>query len=717
MLYLSTPPGPVKSRNPFPTPLTFVASLFAVLLLAGVFVVDLVSSREQYLNNGVQQVDYHGHMLAEHVARSFDSVEILLDELVPQISQLNPWWQWSPHQGHEFLKSRLTRSLPPIRHLIIFGADGDQRFTSFAEAPPLINIRDRPYFVQLRDGAAKARYGPYLGRNSNRPTYAVAHRLDAPDGSFTGALMVAIEPDYFEEFCWSTRPFEEFESALVNAEGRVVGLCRPSLRRGSLKGIGEDFRSVLAGGAFAGLTADVRTSVSDGEDFILAVETVPDYPDLRVISAIPKARLLAQWRKYALQSSLLGVIALLALAIAGLLIRRQFKEISGFAAQLRAHRDTLEMRVSEATGELEQRRRDAEQLAEAKSRFLAAASHDLRQPLQALRLFVGDLRRQLGDGQQKGVLQRIAQAIEAMNEQLDSLLEISRLDMADIEPQWATLPVEQVFDKLAATYRPLADAFGVRLQFSPRRRVIHGDAVLLARLLGNLIHNAIKFSPHGTVLVCARWGAGGATRIEVRDNGAGIDEKYQKAIFEEFFQLNNRAREAHAGLGLGLSIVSRIARLLDAPLGLRSRSSAGSTFSLRVKPAPTENVAPIAPAPAPAPQLLLIGRPGSRLRAFAKRAGEWGYAVSVAENAAAAQPLLAVGHAIPIAFPDPRRSDPAELARLLKVHPGIVIHPEGEDVANAGPYHLCLPLKPARVRALLRSLYAGRTQRRTPRRP
>jgi len=693
----------VKSRHLFSTPATFVASLFAVLLVASVFVVDLVRSRQQYLTTGSHQVTYHGHMLAEHVARSFDSMEILLDELQPQISQLNPWWKWSPQQGHAFLKSRLTRSLPQIRHLLIFSADGEQRFASFSESPPSINVKDRPYFVQLRNGAGKARYGPYVGRNSQRPTYAVAQRLDFPDGRFAGAIMAGIEPDYFEEFCWSTRPFEEFESALVNAEGHIIGLCRPSDQRGTEEGIGNDFRRVLAGGAFATLPHDLKTSFTETDHFILSVETVAGYPDLRVISLMPKTRLLSQWYKYALQSSLLGAIALLALAIAALLIRRQFKEIGRVTEQLSAHRDTLETRVSEATRELEQRRQGAERIAEAKSRFLAAASHDLRQPLQALRLFVGDLVRSLDGTPHKTLLHRIEQATDAMNEQLECLLEISRLDMADIEPQWASLSVSALFTQLAANYRPTAEAKNVRLVFRPRELSVHSDPVLLGRLLGNLIDNAIKFSPQGTVLVCARWSSKG-TRIEVRDNGSGIAPEHQQAVYDEFFQIANVARESHAGLGLGLSIVSRVARLLHAPLTLRSRLHAGSVFSIRLS-ASTPNGKRLTPVEHLIPKLILVGAESESGRKFAAQAGEWGYGIEPADSADAARGLLAASEAIPIIVMRDFCDIGEALRELLHDYPGIVIRPPGGEVLGLGPYDLTEPVRPARLRALLRSLH------------
>lgn len=682
----------------------FIAGLVAIVLVAATFAVDTVASRARHLARGAHQLQYASRMLAMYAARSFDGIEILLDELEPQLKQLNHGQNWSPQQGNDFLKKHVTHALPQIRNLVIFNADGDQRFASLGAPPRPINVKDRPYFIQLREGASRVRYGPYINRNSHQASYAVAQRLHAADGSFSGVLLAAAEPNYFEAFCWSSRPYAEFDSALVNAEGRIIALCRPPAEHVQLKGIGEDYRAVLAGGAFAGKILTAHTDRAENEDFMLHAEAVPGYADLRVISSMPKTPLLAEWQEHLERSMLLGGAALLALSIAGWLVWRQIRQVSRSNTQLRRHSDKLESHVGDVTVELDRRRQDAQHVGLAKSRFLAAASHDLRQPMQALHLFVGELLRNPGGAQQTILLQRIQQATDAMGQQLEDMIVLSRLDMAGIEAQWENLSMNTVFRQLAAIYQPLAEAHGVRLIFLPRETFVHSDAILLRSLLGKLIDNAIKFSPQGTVLVCVRRDTAGSTRVEVRDNGPGVAEENQRTIYEEFFQVGNAARQSHAGLGLGLSIVSRLARLLNTPLTLRSRPGTGSTFSL-VLPAASARPDAAAPAAQAIPRLLLIGTDGENARSLTEQAAEWGYLIENAGDADAARPILGRGGCIAVVFSDDHCVICDQLHALLRDYPGIVIHPPGCPVSGLGPYHLVKPVKPARLRALLRSLH------------
>lgn len=672
----------------------------AVLMLVGVLALDMLGSRQKEMEDGIRQIEQHDRILAEHVARSFDSIEVLLDEMRIAIQE-GGWQRWTAEQGHQHIKSRLSRSLPQIRHLLIFGAEGSQRHTSFSETAPMINVRDRIYFQQLLDGAERARYGPYTGRNSNRPTYALARRLENANGQFAGALVVAIEPEYFEAFCRSTRPLDEFEAAIVNAEGAIISLCRSlGTEPGQLEGkAGDDFRKVLARGEFASLSLAMNRSSVESSDYIMATEPVPGYFDLRVVSVTPKSALMRGWHKHMQQVLLLAALALITLASAVVLIRRQFRQLATLTSELKSNQELLEERIAEATEELNLKRSEAERMAEAKSRFFAAASHDLRQPLHALQLFLGDLARLAESPEQRVLVQRIESATRAMTGQLRSMLDISRLDMANIVPQRTTLQLNDIFDQLAATYSPAAEAARVRLLFRPRSATLETDAALLIRLLGNLVDNAIKFSPSGTVLICARWRAN-AVRIEIRDNGKGIPPAHQKAIYDEFFQVGNDARNPGAGLGLGLAIAHRIARLLGANISLRSAAARGTTFALTLpcvvghRPLPST-------APARATRLIVIGPPGD----FAERAKRWGYVVELAENAESAWRLMQDGHVIPLVIHDGSAGLPTELQSLLRQHPGVVITPAECDIPELGAYHLHEPIKPARLRALLRSLH------------
>jgi signal transduction histidine kinase len=224
--------------------------------------------------------------------------------------------------------------------------------------------------------------------------------------------------------------------------------------------------------------------------------------------------------------------------------------------ELAGSHDLLEERVREATQELAGQKNAAERANTAKSRFLAAASHDLRQPLHALSLFATDLQRQLRSGTAKE-LPRLAEQIAAsttiLGELLDSLLDISRLDVAGIKPDSRPAPVQPIFERLANSFRRAATDRNITLRFRPSRLWVESDPIMLERMIANLVSNALRYTqPGGCVLVAAR-SRGNRVSIEVRDNGIGIAAEHQAAIFAEFYQVGNVAREQNKGLGLGLS--------------------------------------------------------------------------------------------------------------------------------------------------------------------
>lgn len=676
----------------------------AILLLVAALVLDAVSERSREIARTTRQLAQHDRILSEHVARSLDSIEVLLDEMALALAE-GGWQQWNAAEGHQRLKARLTRSLPQIRHLLIFDAEGTQRHTSFAEAPPVINVKDRTYFRRLADGAERTRYGPYIGRNSNRWTYAVARRLNAPDGKLAGVLMVAIEPDYFAEFCRTIRPHDELDAAVVNTDGRVVALCRatPGSEKTPNLGTGEDYRQILAKGEFANLPIVAQRALEESENFFMTAESVPGYADLRVVSTTPKRRLLQTWLDNIRPVGILALAALGGLIVAIMLIRKQIRQLGELTQELHDNRNGLESRISAATAELVARRTDAERLAEAKSRFFAAASHDLRQPLHALSLFLGDLSRLADSPEQKVLIERIESATRAMTGQLRSLLDISRLDMANIVPQRTLLPLTNIFEQLAATYTVTAKDARVSLRFKPRKVTIETDPALLLRLLGNLVDNAIKFSPGGGVMVCARWRAN-AVRIEVRDNGKGIPDAHQRAIYDEFFQVGNPARDPGAGLGLGLAIAQRIARLLGTAITLRSSPSRGSVFSLTLPCVPGTRYADPESVPLDNPRLVLIGET-EVCRDFAERARRWGYDIDIAETLQTAWRMLETGRGIPVVIHPGACMLTGEHQSLLRRYKGVVITAADCEIPELGAYQLREPIRPARLRALLRSLH------------
>ena len=234
---------------------------------------------------------------------------------------------------------------------------------------------------------------------------------------------------------------------------------------------------------------------------------------------------------------------------------------------------------------LAQAKAEAEAANAAKSRFLAAASHDLRQPLHALGLFVAELAgRERAPGNQT-LVARIGQSVRALETMFGELLDMSQLDVGKVKVTLSHFPVQQMFDRVATDFLLLAQEKGLRLRIRPTRQWCESDPLHIERILRNLVSNAIRYTTRGGVLVACRV-RGKRLWLEVRDTGVGLSEGDRERIFEEYFQIDNPGRNRDKGLGLGLSIVQRLADLLGERLVVKSVPGRGSLFAVRVRPAP-----------------------------------------------------------------------------------------------------------------------------------
>lgn len=245
--------------------------------------------------------------------------------------------------------------------------------------------------------------------------------------------------------------------------------------------------------------------------------------------------------------------------------------------------------------ELTERTADAEKANLAKSRFLAAASHDLRQPLHALGLFVGALGARVSDPDNQDLVNKIRTSVDALDDLFNALLDISKLDAGVLEPQLKDTFIQPLMDRMESEYGPVAKEKGLDFRVSNCRESIHSDPVLLERLLRNLVSNAVNNTPSGGIeLKCTRRESN--LCIEVIDSGIGIPKEHLNNIFDEFYQVGNPERDRKKGLGLGLAIVDRIAKLLEYPINVSSVLDKGSIFSVEVplaKSVPDDDILPI----------------------------------------------------------------------------------------------------------------------------
>jgi signal transduction histidine kinase/CheY-like chemotaxis protein len=235
--------------------------------------------------------------------------------------------------------------------------------------------------------------------------------------------------------------------------------------------------------------------------------------------------------------------------------------------------------------EIRDKSRQVAEASEHKSRFLAAASHDLRQPMHALGLFVAQLRRHMASAEGRRLVDRIDDAVTGMNELFNALLDITKLDAGVLTPTIAEFPIAELLRRIVGTFAPVAQEKGLSLRLVSSSAWARSDPVLLERIVLNLVSNAARYTNVGGIVVGCRH-RGAKLRIEVADSGPGIPEDQRRKIFSEFYRLADTAKADQVGLGLGLAIVERLCTLLDHPIELASTPGKGSRFSVTVPTAP-----------------------------------------------------------------------------------------------------------------------------------
>jgi signal transduction histidine kinase len=399
--------------------------------------------------------------------------------------------------------------------------------------------------------------------------------------------------------------------------------------------------------------------------------------------------------------------------------------LNQMATRLAWGRDELERQVEKVTHELRQKKEQAENATLAKSRFLAAASHDLRQPSHALGMFVARLGQLPMDTQMRHLVEHMDISVQAMQDLLDGLLDLSRLDSGNVPVRMAAVDINELLVSVRNAMEATAEAKGLRLRVRPTTLWALSDPLMLQRMLANLVINAIRYTEQGTVLVACRRHGNHGVRMEVWDSGIGIPEEHHENVFKEFYQLANRAGDRNFGLGLGLNIVQRSAELLGHGIALRSQPGCGTRFSiiLHTAVAAPETPAVAAQALQPGPgdvsgmHILLIEDNVSAREAVQGLLQSWGCRVRVAASRMEALEQLRSG-----GVPDLILSDyhlgasetgmdciAALRERASTVIPACLMSGETHEdfmqaVTAADLPLLHKPVRPAKLRSLLRRL-------------
>lgn len=290
-----------------------------------------------------------------------------------------------------------------------------------------------------------------------------------------------------------------------------------------------------------------------------------------LFSAIPLIVRLFLWGEDFFQ--ILGVLSLLFVMINTASARISHRRIK---QQIR-----LEYENRQLVDFLKTEKERAERANEIKTRFLAAASHDLRQPLHAMGLFVDALDARIQFPDVRKIVDKLKLSTQSLKGLLNSILDISKLDAGVLKPDVSDFNLRILLDQLALEFGPQSASRGLKLRIRPCEASVRSDPIMLARILRNLLTNAIRYTQAGGVLLgCRR--RNGKVRIEVYDTGQGIPAGEIEHVFEEFYQVDNPERDRNKGLGLGLAIVKRLADLMQHELEVHSRSGKGSVFAITV---------------------------------------------------------------------------------------------------------------------------------------
>ena len=390
-------------------------------------------------------------------------------------------------------------------------------------------------------------------------------------------------------------------------------------------------------------------------------------------------------------------------------------------------RDSIEMRFEnlELVEELRRQKEDLDRANSAKTRFLAAASHDLRQPMQAIALLAESLDERVRDTATRRIVDSMRNSVAAMSSLLNTILDISRLDAGTTKAQTAVFPISRVLDRLRSSFAERAALKGLVLRVRPSAEFVETDEILLYRIVANLTENAVRYTSSGGILVACRR-RGDSVSLGVWDSGIGIPEDKLGEIFLEFHQLGNPQRDREQGLGLGLAIVDRTARLLGLKVTVRSRIGKGSAFALDIPRGDPAKIRMPEPVPAAASlegcAVLVVEDDRDIRNAMTLLLEGWNCRVATAASGADADAALAqLGSAPDIVIADydlAGENGIQVIDRIRGTHSGIEgilvsgdVSREAITQADLSRYPMLhKPVRPARLRATLAALWRDRAE-------
>ena len=543
---------------------------------------------------------------AERILRFVDELEAHLRWLIA------PSWSSTNEDDRRIDALRTLRGLAPVSTLRLLDPQGLEQLRVSRLGPDVVASgadlgRTDAYLAARREGR---HVGPVYFQDGSEPYVTI---YLGGTSARQGSVVADVNLKLIWDIVAASRIGEAGRMLLVDDAGRLISHPDISLvlRRADVSALPQ-VRAALASSRSGGGTVLVAGRDLDGQEILSAHARLPSL-GWSGITELPRAEVLAPI--YAsIRLSLVALLGgLVAAVVCGVLIARhmirpietltagaarigagaldhriaiarsdEFAELgerfNEMADSLQAERATLEHKVAQRTQELARAN-------QAKSRFLASASHDLRQPLHALSLFIDELHANPTRDRRVRLNGKLAEAVGSLNSMFDAILDTSKIEAGAIKPVLSRFPVAPLCEGLRVLFVPAAAAKGLDLEIGSSTLWVESDALLLQRIVQNLMANAIRYTDKGSVaLSCSE--SDGLLSIAVTDTGPGVPAAMQSDIFGEFFRAPTTGQSGERGLGLGLFIVASFARLLNHPISLVSAPGRGSTFAIRVPVAP-----------------------------------------------------------------------------------------------------------------------------------
>jgi signal transduction histidine kinase/ActR/RegA family two-component response regulator len=604
--------------------------------------------------NGVSDIWFSYHEQQKLLVRiQREQAKAAADRISQFLGEITVGLEWQTQlslsddtlEDWQFDAARLLRQVPALTEIVQLDATGREQFRVSREAPDVIashadHSKEVPFIQAM---ANKIYYGPVYFIDESQPYMTIAAAGDRPeDGVIIGQVNLTFIWDVISQI----KVGNHGQAYVIDDAGRLIAYPDISqvLRKIDMSGLAQVQAARAAVARPSADSDDLLVKPLQGVD-ITGRRVLSTYAELKppgestygevrltrpgtyavvkpagwlVFAELPLDEAYAPLYGSALRAGILILVALALAILAGLVLARRMvvpiralrdsatrvgngdlthrisidtgDELEALGDQFNAMAARLQESYASLEGKVEERTRQLEAANQAKSRFIAAASHDLRQPLHALGLFVAQLHGKLRAAERSQIIGRIEDALAAMNQLFSALLDISKLDAGATAVNVTVFPVAQLLGDAETTFAGAAREKGLSFRVMPSNTWVKSDFILLEQIVFNLITNALRYTHFGGVLVGCRK-RGDELRIEVWDSGIGIPPDQHDKIFGEFYRLSEPDRDRRTGLGLGLAIVDRMCKLLDHPIAIKSTVGRGSVFAITVPTAPANKKA------------------------------------------------------------------------------------------------------------------------------